>query len=146
MTYDRRIKIILLSMVVLVLGAFLFIVSQGVQNKERQLHILEVSIKQEKQRLRVLNAEWAYLNNPARLEKLVHSYLDMKQVVRMRNDLSKFSDIVMVSPPAPKPDISQKFIKKVSFQHTPFVVDASKVQGQSAYGQDFTGLLEGLTE
>ena len=65
----------------LVLAAFcgtaLFHTSQKVHDEREKLGSLDVSISKEEESLRVLNAEWSYLNQPARLEKLVKTYLNM---------------------------------------------------------------------
>ena len=63
---------------VLVSGFMLFNVSQQVQESERQLKRVEREIDREKEMIRVLNAEWAYLNRPDRLEHLAQQYLGME--------------------------------------------------------------------
>lgn len=56
-------------------GWALFHTSQKVQDSRHQLARLESSIAQEKESLRVLAAEWSYLNQPRRLEKLAAQHL-----------------------------------------------------------------------
>ena len=64
------------------LGATLFWVSQQVQLLERDQHNYVEQIASEKEGMRVLNAEWDYLNRPDRIEALAAKYLDdMKPVV-----------------------------------------------------------------
>lgn len=58
-------------------GAGLLHVSQNVQEAEDRLAALEAKYRAEHETIRVLNAEWAYLNSPARLEALSHDYLDL---------------------------------------------------------------------
>lgn len=58
-------------------GGFLLQTSQNVQNTESKLRALEHSIAREKQNLIVLEAEWAYLNSPYRLENLALKYLEL---------------------------------------------------------------------
>lgn len=77
-----------LSMV-LVTGFMLFNVSQQVQESERQLKKAQREIAREEEMVRVLRAEWAYLNRPDRLEALAAQYLGMEHMD---------SDAVMVTP------------------------------------------------
>ncbi len=48
-------------------------VSQNVQQLERDISHYDRNINQEKEKIRILKAEWAYLNNPTRLEALATS-------------------------------------------------------------------------
>jgi cell division protein FtsL len=59
-------------------GAALLYTSQNVQQAEDELGRLQSHVQQEEESMRVLNAEWAYLNNPARLESLASEYLKLK--------------------------------------------------------------------
>lgn len=56
-------------------GVTLFHTAQEVQDKRRQLAHLQNELTKEKESIRVLQAEWSYLNQPERLEKLVAEYL-----------------------------------------------------------------------
>ncbi len=53
-------------------------VSQSVQQLERDISRYDREIDQEKEKIRVLKAEWAYLNNPKRLEVLAAGGYDMQ--------------------------------------------------------------------
>lgn len=59
----------------LVLGGFLFHVSQAVQELEKENREMTRIINSEKEGIRVLSAEWDYLNQPERLERLANRYL-----------------------------------------------------------------------
>jgi cell division protein FtsL len=59
------------------LGALLLHSSQAVHNAENRLQQLQVSIEEERESIRVLEAEWQYLNNPERLEALAEQYLNV---------------------------------------------------------------------
>ena len=61
-----------------VTGAILLHTSQSVQRAEDQLAALKNSILQEQDSIKLLKAEWAYLNNPERIENLSRQYLDLK--------------------------------------------------------------------
>lgn len=58
-------------------GGTLLYTSQNVQRAEEELAALQSSIAQEQETIRVLSAEWSYLNSPARLELLASQYLDV---------------------------------------------------------------------
>ena len=51
-----------------------------VQALERELTQLDAKILRHQEAIHVLKAEWAYLNEPARLERLSRSYLDLSPV------------------------------------------------------------------
>jgi hypothetical protein len=59
-------------------GAGLFVISQRVQRAEHHLAALEKDKAGEADSIRVLRAEWDYLNRPDRLEALAHRYLNME--------------------------------------------------------------------
>jgi hypothetical protein len=59
-------------------GAALFWVSQQVQEIERHQRQVRSEITREEEALRVLSAEWDYLNRPDRLEALSVRYLQLE--------------------------------------------------------------------
>lgn len=69
-----RLKALGVLMIAGVLGALLLYTSQGVQIATDDLNSLKQAIEQEQKTIRVLDAEWAYLNAPERLEKLAQEY------------------------------------------------------------------------
>lgn len=66
------------------LCAALFLTSERVQRAEKEYRHLMDQIADTKDSLRVLNAEWAYLNRPDRLEELATSYLNKPEVRKTR--------------------------------------------------------------
>ena len=81
-------------------GGALLHVSQNVQQAEDKLSRYERSYDSEREAIRVLNAEWAYLNSPARLEALSRDYLDMEapESGQMMPDVSVLPRADIVSP------------------------------------------------
>jgi cell division protein FtsL len=65
-------------MLALLAGGALFWVSQQVQQAEREQRKLQGIVTQEQEAIRVLNAEWDYLNRPDRLERLAEEQLKME--------------------------------------------------------------------
>ena len=56
-----------------------------VQALERELAQLDAKILRHQEAIHVLKAEWAYLNEPARLERLSRSYLDLSPSAAARS-------------------------------------------------------------
>ncbi len=96
-------------------GTLLFWTSQSVRQKEAELARIEAAAARETQAIRVLNAEWDYLNRPERLEKLASEYLKLvppqpSQIVREATSspapLSpQEADTILPGRPPDKPDI-----------------------------------------
>jgi cell division protein FtsL len=66
----------------------LYHVNYRVKERQEELKRVERDIKQERERLHVLEAEWSYLNRPSRLARLARKHLDMEtlqpeQIVRV---------------------------------------------------------------
>lgn len=61
-----------------VCGVMLFHTSQKVNDGRTTLAGIEIAIQKEKETLRVLQAEWSYLNQPERLDKLARQYLKLQ--------------------------------------------------------------------
>jgi hypothetical protein len=59
-------------------GFVLFQTSQNVQQAENNLHNVQTALAKEQDAMRVLEAEWDYLNRPDRLEELASQYLKME--------------------------------------------------------------------
>lgn len=68
----------LLSISLLILAAYgLYLVKWEVRELKRQNTLLTAEIMQEKEAIRVLEAEWAYLTRPQRLRQLADKYLEL---------------------------------------------------------------------
>ncbi len=79
--------------VLLVLSGWnLMNVSAKVQKLERDIAVFDRKIAVEQERIRVLKAEWAYLNDPARLEAVASSVLGL-EATKGKAVLSKVDSI-----------------------------------------------------
>lgn len=84
-----------------VTGSSLMVVSHKVRLAEVEIAHIDREAAQERERIRNLKAEWAYLNDPARLEVLASQYLDL--VPPTSTDLLSRFDQVPVSLPEDVP-------------------------------------------
>lgn len=71
------IKYCLVFFTVALTGAMLMVVSHMVRKEEMKLANISRQIESEREKIRILNAEWAFLNDPARLEALSAKYLNL---------------------------------------------------------------------
>ena len=93
----------LMSLALAVLsGAALFWVSQQVQEAERIQRGLQATLDQEHEALRVLTAEWDYLNRPDRLEELARTYLNMEPMA-VETAITSVKDIPMIEDQVTEP-------------------------------------------
>ena len=65
---------------ILLAGGTLMKISYQVDAKERELRHLNAQLTANEDGIRVLKAEWAYLNQPQRLEKLATKYLALAPI------------------------------------------------------------------
>ncbi|MBI1214458.1 MAG: hypothetical protein GC185_01405 [Alphaproteobacteria bacterium] len=78
-------------------GAVLFRTSQKVTDGHAQLAQITQNIREEEESIRVLRAEWSYLNQPARLEKLSGQYLHLQPMTGRQ--MVKPADLPQRPPP-----------------------------------------------
>lgn len=86
-----RIGTIAWFVILALLGVGLFQVKYAVQAKERELRTVNKQITADRQVLRVLEAEWSYLNDPVRLADLTRRHTDLAPV--MANQIATFADL-----------------------------------------------------
>lgn len=68
---------VLWLLLAVICGTVLFHTSQSVQEGQAEIAALKRQIGAEEEALKILRAEWSYLNQPARLEKLAAEHLDL---------------------------------------------------------------------
>ena len=99
-------------------GFTLLYTSQNVQQAENNLAQIDAAIQQEEEAIRVLNAEWAYLNSPARLETLASEYLKMSSP-KPEQMVSSSSSLPEHAPPSDTEIILQEVSQEVPSQPQP---------------------------
>lgn len=129
-------------------GTALFHTSESVHQITTQLEEAQRKIRQEQENLRVLEAEWSYLNQPERLEKLAEQLPELQPAqsrqILAASDVPKPGD---APPAAPKPEITpvsaqvkaQTIIREESAHKTPATPSPEKSPPRS-----FSAVLAGL--
>ncbi|MCM2344969.1 MAG: hypothetical protein NDJ24_10465 [Alphaproteobacteria bacterium] len=86
-------------------GAMLFSTAQKVQQTESVLNRARSAVAQEQQTIRVLRAEWDYLNRPDRLEALVKNNLELAPAKpeTLQPDTADLPNVFVPFVPARKP-------------------------------------------
>lgn len=74
-------KIILLGILVVMVSIYgVFQVKYRVRELKQDLVVMHRQIASAHEEIRVLDAEWSFLNNPARIKELVDANLKLKQI------------------------------------------------------------------
>lgn len=73
----KYMKFIVIYGIALVLGLGMIVVGQQVKSVKDELRVVQSDIEAEREKIRVLKAEWAYLNRPENLERLAAKHLDL---------------------------------------------------------------------
>lgn len=116
-------KIFRVSTLLIILGAgvagtMLFWTSQNVQEKQDALRTTQQALAKEKQAIRVLRAEWDYLNRPERLEALADEYLRLKPPGA--EQLVSSPEALPMPPPIPDPPLQKPgILQPALFSSTP---------------------------
>jgi len=88
---------LLLIAVLAVLAVIVYDLKYRTEATEKALASREREIADQEEAIRVLRAEWSYLNQPDRLEALARRYLDLKPITPA--ELGEVADLPM--PPTP---------------------------------------------
>ena len=101
-------RLILLSALILSgLGTTLYQVKTSIDDRQRNLHSLELQISNTKRDIAVLEAEWAYISRPDRVMKLSNDLLQMAPIGQDR--ILELNSIPM------RIDMNEMDLEKVSF-------------------------------
>lgn len=102
----------------LITGLGLYGIAYEVEQMERELAALEREIRQERNNIHVLEAEWTYLARPERIEKLSGQFLPNMQVLTAQRigeyddlpyrPLPNVMDVLQPEKLAPAPDAKVK--------------------------------------
>jgi hypothetical protein len=68
------------AVLVMGIGTALFLVAYEVDDREKELLALRREIRETAEAIHVLNAEWSYLNAPARLDRLASEHLGLASI------------------------------------------------------------------
>jgi cell division protein FtsL len=92
----RAVTIIGLVLTILI-GTGTYWVSHQVERLEKRYAEIQSDILAEQESIHVLQAEWSYLNNPERIERLSQQYLSLAQIEVLQmasiNDLPEDADL-----------------------------------------------------
>lgn len=97
----NRIGALLWLLLVVLSGFATFKAKYAVQDLEDQLHRVRKQTIAEQQEIRVLNAEWTYLNQPERLAELNRRFLALVPITTKQLE-HRVADIPLRAPPAPE--------------------------------------------
>ncbi len=99
----------------------LFQVKFKVQNLDREMNELKQQLTHEKETIHVLKAEWAYLNQPERLQRLSEKFLDLTEIKHDQLMLAQAGSMIIALPLA-QPQIKEQNLSpivNVSYQSLP---------------------------
>lgn len=126
-----RWSVVMWAALAVVVGISLFMLKYQVQALEDQLHAAHTQIEKDKSAIRVLQAEWTYLNDPGRLRRLSEQHLGFaapsaKQVATMAQLPYRSGEVPApegVSTPEaesakPAPGVRAAMLAPVSFEYT----------------------------
>lgn len=95
----------------------MFHVKFQVQNLKKDIVEIQKQIIQEKSEIKVLGAEWSYLNHPERLRKIMnHYYPTLKPIDVAQLGLKKYKEVPEVITEFAEQETTVKNIENVSFK------------------------------
>ena len=89
MVITKKNMFVTVWLVVLVLAIYMLMsVSYQVKGLQSRLETINASIQNEKENIRTLNAEWSYLTDPSRIEKLSAELLPNLTIIKAQDILN----------------------------------------------------------
>lgn len=85
----------------------LYLVKYTVADLKREVDLAEAQVKEEREALHLLNAEWAYLNRPERLRSLADAHLNLAPVQVQQIQPIQSLPAAYDAPVQPTPGIQQ---------------------------------------
>lgn len=139
----RRFLVLAAAMLAVAAGTALFRVSQQVQEAEDRAGELSRAVVSEQEAIRVLNAEWDYLNRPDRIEQLAQEHLHMRlpQVKQMEGSAADLPE-TFTPPQEEKADIETQ-PAAVEINTAPAPTPSAK-PARAAPQRDFNRMLDDL--
>lgn len=111
-----RKTILLWLMLAAFCGAALYHTSQRVHDGRSELRAMTQEISREEESIRVLNAEWAYLNQPERLEKMASEHF--RSLAPLKGRQYAAADSISATPPAPEVAVKAAPLPKREVPHS----------------------------
>lgn len=138
-----RLSGMLCLVLAVVCGSLLFKTSQSVQRAEQDLKAVKGSLAFEMETLRVLSAEWDYLNRPERLERLTLENLDMDEVQAEKVNFIVEAEAV----PEPRVPVIPQVKPSVLFQNVSIAPSAGEISREDSVikrgeSEDFKKLIQ----
>lgn len=140
-------------LLVAVTGVLVFTTSEKVHDARGHLQAVQRDIVKEEENLRVLKAEWSYLNRPERLEQLARAYLPMQpagsEQLAAAVRLPGTPPVPHTAAPPVKPPPPKMLVSHAPAPADPMPVQPPKLENNSlsdppSQSRDFSAVLGGL--
>lgn len=77
-------SILIICFITLSLGIGTYVIESMIHDREKTIQFLESRIKEEKNRISILEADWSYLTRPSRIQKLSQEMLSFGPIEAQR--------------------------------------------------------------